>query len=74
MPPRRHVKCRNLEESVMVYFMSRMTLIMAYFMIAIVTIVLILSETNSMYLALLASILYLYGWLIIDLLDNDNNI
>ena len=74
MPPRRHVKCRNLEESVMVYFMSRMTLIMAYFMIAIVTIVLILSETNSMYLSLLTSILYLYGWLIIDLLDNERNI
>jgi hypothetical protein len=54
--------------------MSRMTLIMAYFMIAIVTIVLILSETNSMYLALLTSILYLYGWLIIDLLDNERNI
>ena len=58
----------------MVYFMSRMTLIMAYFMIAIVTIVLILSETNSMYLAILTSILYLYGWLIIDLLDNERNI
>ena len=55
----------------MVYFMSRMTLIMAYFMIAIVTIIIILSATNSMYLALLASIMYLYGWLIIDLLDDD---